>query len=321
MIQTVEGPLPRSQIHNTLAHEHMVFGKPGFALDSDNPYQRDTAFRHGVERLEMVKPFQVDLVVDPTTIEWGRDPLLLRRLSRATGVALVCCTGYFKDEGDMLAHLKARSYCEDLEATLAQEFEKELVQGIGNTGVRAGFLKVASSWGEIRPLEKTIFSAAVRAARRCDVGILTHCERGTMAAQQAELFLSLGMDPRRVILGHMTSNRDLAEIRAVADQGFRVGFDQFGILSIPGIPDDEEKYRHLLTLVEQGYGDRIVLSQDTICDRMGYVSKSKPRYPGQIYREVLPRLRREGVPEETLHRMTRDTLLEVLDDRTDAPSP
>lgn len=313
MIQTVLGPISRSQVHNTLAHEHMVFGKPGFSLDTHNPYQRDAAFRHGVERLEMVKPFQVDLVADPTTIEWGRDPLLLRRLSRATGVALVCCTGYFKDEGDMLAHLKARSYCEDLEATLAQEFEKELVQGIGNTGVRAGFLKVASSLGEIRPLEKTIFSAAIRAARQCDAAIFTHCERGTMATRQAELFLSLGMDPRRVIIGHMTSNRDLDEIRAVADLGFRIGFDQFGILSIPGIPDDEEKCRNLLTLLRQGYGDRIVLSQDTICDRMGYVSKSTPRYPDQIYREVLPFLRRESISEETLRRMTRDTLLDVLD--------
>lgn len=316
MIQTVWGPISRSQVHNTLAHEHMVFGKPGFALDAGNPYQRETAFRHGVERLEMVKPFQVDLVADPTTIEWGRDPLLLRRLSRATGVALVCCTGYFKDEGDMLAHLKARSYCEDLEATLAREFEKELTEGIGSTGVRAGFVKVASSLGEIRPLEKTIFAAAVRAARRCDVAIFTHCERGTMAVRQAELFLSLGMDPHRVIIGHMTSNRDLEEIRAVAGLGFRIGFDQFGILSIPGIPGDEEKCRNLLTLLRQGYGDRIVLSQDTICDRMGYVSKSKPRYPDQIYREVLPFLRREGIPEETLRRMTRDTLLDVLDGRS-----
>ena len=44
----------------------------------------------------------------------------------------------------------------------------------------------------------------------------------------------------------MTSNRDLSEIMELMDAGFCVGFDQFGILSIPGIPDDEEKTENLL---------------------------------------------------------------------------
>lgn len=313
MIRTVTGDVSIEKIKNTLSHEHITFGKPGYVGDDDNCYSRETAYKNALSRIDMIKKYNVNLVVDATTAECGRDPHLLKKLSLDTDVFIVCSTGFFKDEDNMLAILKAMSYCTDLEKELTRFFIKEITDGIEDTGVRAGAVKTASSYGRIRPLEQVIMKAAARAALTCGVPVLTHCDRGTMAKAQAELMLSMKMPSEKVIIGHMTSCRNLDEIRFVMDRGFTAAFDQFGILSIPGIPDDEEKAANLLTLLREGYEDRIVLSHDTMFDRMGYISKSKPRYPDMVYKTILPYLRENEISEDAIRKITRENLLRILD--------
>ena len=157
-----------------------------------------------------------------------------------------------------------------------------------------------------------LIRAAANAGNQTGVPVFTHCDRGTMGIEQAELFLACGVNPGHVVIGHQTSNPNLDEICRIMDLGFTVGFDQFGILSIPGIPTDEEKTENLLSLLEKGYEDQIVLSHDTIFDRMGYVSSSKPRYTDQIYREIIPILKTHGISENTIRKLTRDNLLRVF---------
>ena len=77
-----------------------MFGKPGFYGDEDNCYRRETALEHGRKMLALVKEQDVNLVVDATTVEWGRDPFLMKQLSEETKINVVCATGFFKDEGE-----------------------------------------------------------------------------------------------------------------------------------------------------------------------------------------------------------------------------
>lgn len=313
MIQTVTGKIINKEIHNTLAHEHVVFGLPGYVGDPNNVYQYDVAYTNAMQRMELIKKYDVNFMVDATTIERGRDAKLLQKVSQDSGVSIVCATGFFKDEGEILSVLKGLSYGNDLQSYLATLFQKELLDGIGNTSIKAGVIKVASSLNVITPLEATIMNAASQVHRNLNVPIMTHCDRGTMVLQQATLFLNNGVDPYRVILGHMSSQRDLAIIKTVIQQGFTVGFDQFGLLSIPGIPSDEEKMENLLSLLNEGYEDHIVLSNDSIFDRMGFISKSKPRYPDFVYRQVIPYLHNQHISETTIRKITRDNLLRILD--------
>lgn len=312
MIQTVTGICKEKDIKNTLPHEHLVFGKPGMAGDGNNPYCRQAAVSHIRSMLEKVKPYEVNLIVDATTIEYGRDPVLMKEMSEESGIKIVCATGFFKDAGDMLAHLKALSYTCSLQDYLKKYFILEIVDGIGDCGIKAGALKAATSLGQIRPLEKVILMAAAEAQKETGVPLLTHCDGGTMGMEQAELLLSMNVLPSKIIIGHMSSNRNLQEIREIIKCGVFVAFDQFGILSIPGIPSDEEKAENLRILLEEGYEDSIVLSNDSCFDRMGYVSKSKPRYPDMVYRFVLPYLREKGIGEETIGKITRNNLMRAF---------
>lgn len=312
MIQTVTGVLDENEVRNTLSHEHFVFGKPGVYGDKGNCYDRETAFLHGLEMLKMTDKYDVNLMVDATTIECGRDPYLLKKLSEKTGVSVVCSTGFFKDEGEALACLKSLSYCCDLEDYLKDLFALEITKGIGSAGVKAGVIKTASSLGEIKPLEQVIFAAAAEAQKITGVPLLTHCDRGTMGVEQTEFLLSWGVDPKKVIIGHMSSSHDMKEVKRIMDKGVYAAFDQFGILSIPGIPSDEEKMEYLLRLLLDGYEDSIVISHDCCFDRMGYVSRSRPRYPDMIFKTVIPYLKENGISGRTVKKITRDNLLNVF---------
>lgn len=312
MIQTVTGVLKEDKVENTLSHEHFVFGKPGVYGDKGNCYDRESASFHGLEMLKMTEKYDVNLIVDATTIECGRDPYLLKRLSEETGVSVVCSTGFFKDEGEALAYLKSLSYCCDIEAYLRDLFVSEITKGIGSTGVKAGVIKTASSLGEIKPLEQAILAAAAEAQKITGVPLLTHCDRGTMGVEQAEFLLSRRVDNQKVIIGHMSSSHDIKEVKRIMDKGVYVALDQFGILSIPGIPSDEEKMEHLLNLLLDGYEDSIVISHDCCFDRMGYVSQSRPRYPDMIFKTVIPYLKENGISGRTIKKITRDNLLNVF---------
>ncbi len=312
MIQTVTGPCDPDAVRRVLPHEHLAFGDPGMLGDPASCYQRDIAYKNQLSMMAFAQAHEVNLIVDATTIERGRDPRLMRKLSHDAGCSIVCCTGFFKDEGEQLQMLKALSYAADLERWLEELFVCELTQGIGDTGIRAGALKVASSLDEIRPLEQSIMRAAARAQAKVGVPLLTHCDRGTMATAQADLLEAAGADPARTIIGHQTSNRDLEEVCRIARRGFMVAFDQFGILSIPDIPTDEEKMENLLRVIEAGCEDQIVLSHDCVFDRMGYVSKSKPRYPDMVFTRIVPFLRERGVGDITIDKLTRGNLLRAF---------
>lgn len=263
--------------------------------------------------MKMLKACDVDLVVDATPIECGRDPLFIKEVSEKTGIRIVCATGFFKDEGNSLSVLKAMSYTCDIVEYLTKLYVSEITEGIGDTGIRAGIIKTASSLNEIRELEKILMIASAKAQKITKVPIYTHCERGTMASQQAELFTKQGVEASKVLIGHQTSNRDLNQLKELMREGFYIGFDQFGILSQPEIPVDEEKTANLIRLLKDGYEDHIIVSHDTICDRMDYISKSKPRYPDQIYKEIIPQLRKEGIGEDAIRKITRDNLLALFD--------
>ncbi len=313
MIQTVRGKIEHEEIRNTLAHEHLVFGFPSVKTDPQNPFNRDVAMGNCRIRMDMVRECDVNLIVDPTPAECGRDPLFMKELSEETGIHLICAAGFFKDEGNTLSVLKSLSYTDDIERKLLDLYVRELTEGIGNTGIKAGIIKTASSLNRITALEHILLKVSALAQIRTGAALFTHCDRGTMGPQQAELFQALGVNPDKVVIGHQTSNHSLTQIRELMNEGFNVGFDQFGILSIPGIPDDDEKTGNLITLLKEGYEDHIVLSHDCIFDRMGYVSRSKPRYPDQIYKEIVPALYNEGISENTVRKITRDNLLRILD--------
>jgi phosphotriesterase-related protein len=115
---------------------------------------------------------------------------------------------------------------------------------------------------------------------------------------------SAGVDPGRVILGHSGDTADCDHLAKLADAGFMLGMDRFGInLEITF----ETRANTLVEMCRRGYAERMVLSQDAACYIDWIDPNVLPFLPQwhylHIQDEVLPYAREHGVTEEQIATM------------------
>lgn len=312
MIQTINAMVKEKTICKMLYHEHFAFTQFDYIKDVDKKYSRKEAYKKYVPMVNLMQENGVNFVLDATPIERGRDPILLSKLSKDTGINIICATGFFKDSGDSLNTLKSLSYIVDLEKFMTELFLKEIQEGIGETGCKAGVIKVATSNNKMSELEKSIFISAANAQIKTGVPIITHCENGTMGYEQVKLLRSLGVNPQKIVIGHMSSNHSLKEQRRILDTGVFIGYDQFGIESIKNIPKDDEKIKNILQLLKEGYGNQIVISHDTLYVRSEEKKNGQMRLPNYIFQKIIPELKKNGIDESCIEAMMKDNLIQLF---------
>ena len=143
-------------------------------------------------------------------------------------------------------------------------FKKEVTEGIADTGIKAGVFKLASSKNEITDYEMVFFKAAARVSREEGIPIITHTQEGTMGPEQAQLLISEGVDPNRIMIGHMGGSTDLDYHLRTLEQGVYIAFDRFGLQGLVGCPMDDRRIACIAGLISAGYVEKIMLSHDVI---------------------------------------------------------
>ena len=239
-------------------------------------------------------------LVDPTTAGIGRNPLALQRVARATGLHVIMGSGYYTEP----AHPPGLAAA--TEDALVREIVRDVVDGAGDTGVRAGLIgEVGCSWPWTLNERKSVRAAAL-AAKQTGAPLMIHPGRHQTAPEaHLEEIRGAGLDLRRVIMCHIDRTvSDRARLKAIADTGCYLEYDLFGLevshypMSDFEIPSDAERMRQILWLMEQGHGRQILLAHD-ICFKVRLV-----RYGGHgwahILRRIVPRLRRKGVGEKEI---------------------
>ncbi len=300
MVNTVLGPRSAGELGITLMHEHLLIGFPGWEADAGAPpFSRREALQRCIDRMEELTSLGLRTLVDPCPIDLGRDVEFAAEVAQATGVNIVCATGLYKEDQGAAAYFKLRSAFADVVAEMVEVFVKELTEGIGRTGIKAGVIKVATGEGRITPYEEAVLRAAARAHKATGAPITTHTESGTMGPQQLDVFVSEGVDPKRVLIGHSCGNSDLRYHLSLLDRGCYLGFDRFGLEIFQ---PDRVRRAALLGLIGVGFDERIVLSHDSIWCWLGrplflpegILDQWNPTY---IFRHIVPWLRECGVAE------------------------
>jgi phosphotriesterase-related protein len=305
-VQTVLGPVAVDQLGVTLMHEHLVVGWPGWVFDPLARFDRMRVSGRLVERLHELKALGVSTFVDPCPIELGRNPELAAEVSEATGLHIICATGLYNNRLGIPVYFRQRSVDE-----IAEIFTREVSEGIGSSGIRAGLIKCATGLNEITPHEEKCLRAAARAHKATGAPIMTHTEAATMGNEQLDILASEGVDFKRVIIGHACGTADLRYHLSILDRDAFLGFDRFGLETI--FPD-RLRIASLAGLLAIGHAKQIVLSHDFVGAFLGRSPRRTPENEQalapwsytHLFKTVLPKLRTIGVSEAQIQTMLVD---------------
>jgi phosphotriesterase-related protein len=249
-VMTALGPIDPDDLGFALHHEHVVSTSRN-ALASDTNAMLDDPAR---SLAELEDAFVVGLraIVDMTTAEQGRDLAELIWVAQRSPVHTIVVTGH-----DLSGYPEALGEHEIDE--LAAFHVGELTIGIDGTPVKAGLLRIGTSLDRITAREEDALRAAARAHAATGAPISTVTVRGTMALKQIAMLCDEGVDPRRVIVGHLDVALDEAYLLRVLDTGAFASFDQIGKADRA---TDEARAAMVKRLVDAGYADRLLLSGD-----------------------------------------------------------
>src|SRR6476620_7461601 len=314
-VNTVLGTIPAEELEIVAIHEHIGYGMPGCELDTRWWKTPEERYQETVPKLRKFHEYGGGTFVDVTGICNGRDVDYYKSLSAKTGVHIVAATGFVGGDTAL------RFFAEAGVDYLMRQFVHEITVGIGNTGAKAGIIKVGVSRGfRMKDLDLRIYRAAARAALVTGVPIFTHLAVDVEPA--LEVFREEGLPLHRVLFGHADDGVSQGKVRDtwIADQGGRLGFDTFGYdLELPDPPfwgrPRRERLDHFLRYVNGGRVDSVLASADANCSPLGWPGV-KGHTVNYLFDVLLPALREEGVDEATITRIFVDLPADFLSVKT-----
>jgi phosphotriesterase-related protein len=152
--------------------------------------------------------------------------------------------------------------------------------------------------------------AVARAHRQTGAPITVHTHPGSHTGLAVKQLLcdEEGVAPTRVVLGHSGDSSDVGHLSALADEGFILGMDRFGINVETTF---ETRADTLVEMCRRGYADRMVLAHDAAC----YIDWIDPNVLPlmtqwnylHIHDDVLPYVRDRGVTDAQIESMLVET--------------
>jgi phosphotriesterase-related protein len=300
LVRTVDGDIELNAPCTVLPHEHIQVGLP----PADEPRLDDRTFDAAqlaevVEFLSPLHDYDVGLLVDATAPGVGRNPALIQGASRELAIAIMLSTGLWKERGhpDWARGLDRHQ--------LAERMVGDIEVGIGASGIRAGLIKVASG-PVMSDAEREAFHAAAIAQRSTGVAVTTHTE-GLVGREQLGLLLDEGVQPDRIIIGHLDMVNDRAYHAELASSGAFIEFDRVGATHDIG---DQLRVEVVVAAIDQGYARNILLSHDSHAITTGYAEGRRPFTT--LFDDFLPQLRAAGVDDKTLDLIVRENPLRAF---------
>lgn len=300
-VRTLTGDIPPAQLGQTLIHEHLnvdwgeMLGRPK-VLDVSRAEMADRM----VAKMDALADAGIGAMTECTPYGCGRYVDLFAEVAARSRVRIIGSTGFFHESWCPIHPVAAAL---DLDA-LTDLLSREITEGMGDTLVRAGLIKVATGEGRISPNEEKVLRAAARARRATGAPIITHLT-SSMSQDQLDLFASEGIGADEVIISHVGFAADpFAEADALFRRGANVSFDRIG--SRVFFPDD-----HWIALIahakRNGHLGQVLLSHDAATFAHGLeVASGEHTWDDYTYisRTFLPHLRREaGITEEDITQM------------------
>jgi len=199
-IPTLTGNIGSDELGITLMHEHLLFfngaapDDPGFQSIPDT--LREESVNFVVEKLNDAARVGINTLVD---VGPYRPIDLYEQIAKRSKVKIIVSTGFYRQSKlpPWLVEMKQ-------ENAMVDYLTKEVTEGIGNTKLRAGIIKVAQEHNPMSDWETKVFAAAARVQKKTGVHIVTHTGN---AVEQFDLLTKQGADPKRIYFSHVDVGR------------------------------------------------------------------------------------------------------------------
>jgi phosphotriesterase-related protein len=297
-VETALGPVPTAELGPTLMHEHIVTRSPGVQENWPHLWDRDGILRIAERKMADLHGRGIRAIVDLTTVDLGRDIALIAEVAKRSRVHVVVATGVW--------WMPQRYFSAHGVDAVADLFIRDITQGIGASGIKAGIIKCATDTAGVTPVIENVLRASARAQKATGVPISTHTwAAGRSGEAQQAIFAQEGVDLRRVIIGHSGDSEDLGYLRGLMERGSTIGMDRFGLEHF--LPT-ARRVEVVARLCAEGYAGKMVLSHDANCwsDMLTEDDKKKTRplwHYTHISDDILPALRKAGVSEAQIDQM------------------
>lgn len=316
-VATVRGAVGGGQLGRTYMHEHIFTLTPDVQQNFPEDWgDEDARVDDAVTKLKALAAQGISTIVDPTVIGLGRYvPRIQRVAERVPELNIVVATGIYTYDS-VPRYFYHRGPAIGRPEPMVDMFVKDITDGIGKTGVRAGMLKCAIAEEGLTGGVDRVMRAVAQTHHRTGTPITVHTHPESEAGLTVKRVLcdEEGVDPRRVVLGHSGDTTDCDHLSELAEAGFVLGMDRFGINTATTF---EARADTLIEMCRRGYAENMVLSQDASC----YIDWIDPEVMPllsqwhylHIADEVLPYVRERGVTEKQIETMLVDVPRRVLE--------
>jgi phosphotriesterase-related protein len=305
-VNTVLGPVQATDLGRTLIHEHVLIGFPGWFMDARQPaFKRKEAVERVVDAFQELKGHGVKTVIDPCPMDLGRDVEFTAEIAQKSGINLIAATGAYVEAMGMPYTLSALSV-----DAIAEGFQKEIEQGVADTGIRCGVIKIATGDGKVSDYERKILTAASKAAKATGIPLISHTENCSCGHDQIDIATGQGLKSSSLIVGHSCGRDDEPYQKSLADRGSYVGFDRFGLEQEVL---DSVRIRNLKALADAGHKDKILVSHDSVNCWQGALGNTDPLELNKampnwkmthLFENIFPELKRMGMSDQDFDDIT-----------------
>jgi phosphotriesterase-related protein len=310
-VESVRGPVELGSLGQTLMHEHVfVLSTEHLQNYGSSWWDEEKRVADAIVKLNSLYAKGIHTIVDPTVWGLGRYIPRIQRIAAQTQVNIIVATGlYVYEELPQQYAYRGPGLLIDIPEPMVTDFTRDITEGIGDTGVKAAFLKCCLETPEPTPGVERIARAIARTHVETGAPITVHTSGPHQSGRTAvRIFKEEGVDLSKVVIGHAGDSNDLGYLTELADQGVLLGMDRFGLDLFNPTP---ERINTIAGLAARGYAPSMVLAHDASCfiDYFGAAhddarAAAAPNWHFEhISDDVLPALLQAGVTQEQVDTM------------------
>ena len=319
-INTVTGEIDSRHLGRVLMHEHVFVINHEYQVNYPRTWDDELRAADAIGKLVALKEAGIDTIVDLTVLGLGRDIRRVRAVADRSPVTIVAATGFYTfTELPTYLRLKGPGRLIGGDEPMVEMFVRDITEGIGDTGIRAGILKCATDAPGVTPDVERVLRSVARAHLETGVPISTHTDASTQRGlDQQKIFVEEGVDLGAVIIGHSGDSDDFDYLQRLLDNGSYLGMDRFGLDSKLAF---DKRVATVAELVRRGYAERMVLSHDASCHSHNFPDDYRAQHlPNwkltHISEDVLPALLDAGVTQRDIDIMLVDNPRAILAGRS-----